>query len=235
MKPSWIKTAKLQANGSHPFKNNLPFNFSPDKKVLKKHLSPDSGNGHCNGNGSLLRALRENKGLSQRELAEKCGIPRTSLQRLEEMSQRAITLGELELLSKGLDLKVEELFHRFNGFEKNGFVRLNEKSPCFVLNYGEGIEYASDLHKPEDCFIGTLTLAPQKTITKEDAPRGELVFFEVRRGLLTMTQAGKARVFKPGERFYLKEPQPYELYNPHQFEKLVVTLITLPSFIHSLP
>lgn len=216
---------RKSGNGFTPERHSPAPNFNLDK---------DSLNGDSNGNGSFLRQLRKEKGLSQRDLAERCGIPRTSLQRMEEMPWQAITWGELELLSKGLGLKAEEIFHRFNGFGKNGLVRLDEKNPCFILNFGEGIQYASDLHHPQECFIGTLTLSPQKTLPKEDTPRGGLIYFKIQQGLFTITQAGKTHVFKPGERFYLKEPQPYELYNPHQFEKLVASLVTLPSFIKTL-
>jgi transcriptional regulator with XRE-family HTH domain len=59
--------------------------------------------------GSKIRRLRENKGFSQEEMAEKLKISRSAYSRIESGETNS-WVNHIEKLSKELDIKPEELF-----------------------------------------------------------------------------------------------------------------------------
>ncbi len=218
-----------QTNCRKPKCLSEPKNSYPLKEIIQNQVSSSKGDSHSSG--SFLKDLRLAKSLSQRALAKKLGIPRTNLQRLEETPLQMLPLGILEQFSNGIGVKMEDLLHSFNGFGKEGLMRSNLKNPFFSFQYKEGVEFASFLKTPEACFIGSLTLKPQKTLLKEEAPHGKFLFYLVLEGMVLATVSSKECLFKAGEFFTMDESSPYELYNPHQFEKLVALLFCFPSFI----
>ena len=83
----------------------------------------------------------------------------------------------------------------------------------------------------DQCFIGTLKLDPQKSLTREQMPKGQLVYWLVLKGSLQVSVFSKDYLFKEGECFYFEEQAEYEIYNPHQFRNAEAALFTLPSFM----
>lgn len=185
-----------------------------------------------NGNGSILRKLREEKGLSQRELAKKLGICKSSLVYFERKAFEDMTVRELKRLSKVFEFNFEELMLS-NGSKKPAITRFSLEKPSFTLDYGEGVRINSHLEKPAAIFAGTLALGPYKTFPKEKAPRGDIVFYLILEGTLTVKSGSEECVLKEGETLALQHPPPYELYNPHQFKEVVAFFSTIPSFIQS--
>ena len=184
---------------------------------------------------SLLSGLRREKDLSQRALAWKMGISRAHLQRLENKPGDRLSLGELELLAKGLGMKAEELIGRFVG-SRNGreiFSRASVEKPFFAMDVEAAAQIASYLKHSEDCFIGNLALAPQKSLSRDQIPQGKFLFYFVLQGRLLLTLFGKEYFFKEGECFSLEGGYPYDFYNPHQFQKMNALLFSLPAFIRT--
>jgi len=58
--------------------------------------------------GKAVRVFRENQGLSQEELAPKCGLHRTYISEIER-GQKAVTLRTLRLLAQALQVEPERL------------------------------------------------------------------------------------------------------------------------------
>ncbi|MDH4188249.1 MAG: helix-turn-helix domain-containing protein [Nitrospira sp.] len=58
-----------------------------------------------------IKAFRSQKGLSQEDLAEICGLHRTYIGSVERQ-ERNVTLSTLEVLSAALGISVPELFTR---------------------------------------------------------------------------------------------------------------------------
>ena len=61
--------------------------------------------------GNNIRILRKNRGLSQEELPEQCGLHRTYVGAIER-GERNITLGTLEKFAKALNVRPEALLVR---------------------------------------------------------------------------------------------------------------------------
>ena len=57
-----------------------------------------------------LKEIRENKGLSQEELAEKSEVSRTTISELETEKKEVTTNITLEKIANALDLKVSDIF-----------------------------------------------------------------------------------------------------------------------------
>ena len=206
------------------------------KQKCKKACSEAPPNGNY-GNGheeSYFKTLREEKKLSQRELAVKIGISRTHLQRLESKPVKRLSLGEVELFSQGLGLKIQELVQRFGFVDRPDFMtRACLKNPFFVIDFTPGVQFASHVSRPEDCITGTLTMAPQKSLAKEQAPRSEFLYYLVLEGTLLLTVFSKEYLFKTGEFFWIGSNCFYELYNPHQFQNMLAVVCSRPSFFRT--
>ncbi len=68
--------------------------------------------------GQAIRAQREQLGLSQEKLAEKCGFDRTYISMLER-GKRNPSLINLLKLAKGLNTSVSKLTEIYNGSNSN--------------------------------------------------------------------------------------------------------------------
>ena len=183
-----------------------------------------------NGHKSLLRTLREEKKISQRRLAGKLGIDRNKLARLENRAWQKISLEDLEGLSRGLGMRPEELYFRFNGTERHALTRASESNPIYTFEFRESIKLFSLIRKREDCFIGIIEIPPQKTLAGDEIPQGNLMFGFVMEGKVLMTLPGKEILFGTGECFSMDGRAPYELYTSHQFKPARLMIVTLPAF-----
>ena len=118
-----------------------------------------------------LRELYLKKGLSQRTLAQKMGVSRSRIQRLEHKTLEHIYGFELHRLSKILQLSMDELIcHlQYKGKGTDEIIRSSPHRPfeSFICNKGQ---YAWHCPQNTDCFIGSLTLVPHQTLSRRDTP-----------------------------------------------------------------
>lgn len=204
--------------------------YYPPTKIINKNLPKLISN----GKNHHVRTLRQEKGLSLSELADKMSFTKSSLQRLENKSWTKLSISELETLAKAFDTSCEELLYRFkfNSAESNeDGTRLSHKDPFFVSEILEGIRIETYVRRPREFFIGTLIIPAQKTLLADRAPKGDFIFYGVLKGDLLLTLPEKSYVLRSGSRFSLDGGMPYELYNSHQFREAVLMLHTAPSFI----
>ena len=173
---------------------------------------------------SFLSLLREERELSQRNFARLLGIPRSYLQRLESKPWEDLCLKELQLLAKGLGMKIEQLIHLYHTKESgNGILsRCSLAEPFSVIDCVEGIKLASLLRDTQSCFVGSLSLEARKGLSKDQTPQGPFLFCLVLEGILVVNVYSKEHVFKEKECFAIADAHPYELYNPHQIRRAVL-------------
>lgn len=183
---------------------------------------------------SPLKLLRSQRGMSQKQLAEKIGMERTRLVRLEQKPWGEISLSDLEMISGALGLRIHEILTKFSGIEQESLTnRTQLNTPHFKIDSGKGYRFGSVLQKPEVCFIGTLQIDPQKTLPAVEAPKAPFLYYLVLEGDLLVTMSGRECRIKQYESFTLDGTRMYEFYNPHQFKETVVLLFSLPAFIQS--
>ena len=62
--------------------------------------------------GNKVKALRAEKGISQEELAYRCGLHRTYIGMIER-AEKNISLKNIQKIAKGLEISIEDLFMKF--------------------------------------------------------------------------------------------------------------------------
>jgi transcriptional regulator with XRE-family HTH domain len=75
--------------------------------------------------GERIRTVRKNKKLTRGELEKRCGIPKSSISRIEN-GHSAASIVQLEELAKGLEVPLHELFYD----PAKGTPRLENLSAC---------------------------------------------------------------------------------------------------------
>ena len=178
---------------------------------------------------SALAILRRQKGLSLRRMAQKVGIEKTRLLRLEKRSPDEISLGDLQKVALGLDLKPEDLFRYLRGSSQQGMVRSDRKSPFFVVEKGRGVRWASFTRRASSYFVGSLNLAPKASVSSSELPQGAFLFCMVLEGELLVSLGPQEYFFKAHDFFYLQEQLQGEFYNPHQLNPMTAFYLAFPS------
>lgn len=182
------------------------------------------------GPGSFLQGLREGRGLSQRALAEKSGISRTRLRRLEGPEFHLATYGELLGLSEALGVGISELFQRESASPSTRVHFGKAGEQAFQLNtLRQGCRILS-LHPPRpELFTGKLFVLPKRYLPPAILPRVRTVFIQMLLGALKVEVAGEAYSLEPGDHLIFPGLAPYTLENPY-LREAVAFLVTTPGF-----
>jgi len=182
-------------------------------------------------NNSLLRAFLEERQLSQRGLAEKCGISRGRLQRLENGQFETATYQELKQIAQALGISVQEIFRVPvpEGPPNGVHLRRHGEDALQYEGRGGGHRIFSLMSPREDFFIGKLFLSPQNRIPADETPRARTVFLQALIGTLHVELNGKTYQVQEGDRLVFDGPTPYVLINPSLREQISL-LITSPAF-----
>ncbi len=186
------------------------------------------------GRLSPIKILRSQKGLSQKQLAEKIGMERTRLVRLEQKPWGELSLSDLEMISGAFGMRIYEMLARFSGANQDSLTdRTQLNMPHFKVDSGKGYRFGSVLEKPGTCFIGTLQIDPQKTLPAPETPKADFIYYLVLEGDLLVTVSGRECRLRQHESFTLDGTKMYEFYNPHQFKETNLLIFSLPAFIQS--
>lgn len=215
---------------SRPSAGVLPESLPP-QDVLTPHLPSKDSKPSSNGHKSLLRKLREDKGISQRKMAMRLGISRNQVNRLEQKSGKKVSLGEIEALAPAFNMRPDELFFRLFTSQRELFYRTHLTNPFFTFEPADGIRISSLIRQNPSCFIGRIQIPPKATLPKDRAPKGDIVFYCMEKGNLLISLLDRECVLKEGECFTLEGQAPYELYNSHSLYEAVAMIVTLPSFL----
>lgn len=178
---------------------------------------------------SLLQRVRIKSGLSQRHLAEKSGISRGRLRKLEGRNFEEITLRELGKISEALGKDLKELIERNRDFPRGASVGRAGEVP-FELNVANaGCRIASLTFPRAGFFIGKLFLGGRKVLGGEDAPRATAIFIQVLLGAFKLETGEDLFELKEGDRLLFPGNSSYVIRNPFTRES-VGFFITIPAF-----
>jgi len=232
-----VKAVELepQSRPEEPFFFQNPFKQIPSYKKIKNdakkiYLKADPKENFLGK--SPLQALREKKGLSQKILADRLSMDRTRVVRLEKKTWKQLSLSDLALIAQAFDMNLHELMTYFSSFfPLNNFERASLHYPAFAVNSGDGVTFNSFFNKPDASFMGTLRVAPQRSLYPEKAPRAQIVFYSVLEGELVLILSSRQYVLKEFDCIRMDNTAYYELYNPHQLKEALALLFTVPSFV----
>lgn len=177
----------------------------------------------------ILKELRESRGISQRVLAEKSGISRGRLRRLEgELFQQA-TYEELRRISNALGVRLDELLQGAD-LEEEGLRIAKSGQIAFQVNApGAGYQITSFFPASPRLFTGKLFVGPRKRISEKQSPRAETLFLQMLLGSLRLSIRSRVCEIHEGDCILFQAETPYTIENPH-LRDAVALILSVPSF-----
>lgn len=178
---------------------------------------------------SPLRRIREKQGVSQRVLAEKCGISRGRLRRLEGREFDHVTYAELKRISGTLGVEPSEIFFRSERLSYDFYLGKKGEEASQWDAASVGYRIVSLVPARKDLFIGKLFVLPKKHLSAAHTPRAGTIFLEMVLGKFRLELAGESYEIEEGDRLLFHGDVPYTLENPLLRDSEAL-LFTLPAF-----
>lgn len=185
-------------------------------QVMKMKISP-------------IQGWREKQRISQRCLAEKAGISRGRLRRLEQEQFETATFGELKRISSALGIDIRDIFAHEGQVEPTHLGRAGQNA--FQLDAGgEGYKISSFLPARPDLFVGKLFLAAEKRMSFVQLQKRSVIFLQVFVGTVRVELEEGCYEIREGDHLLFRGDASYAIQNPLRREStaLVITLPGLP-------
>lgn len=174
----------------------------------------------------VLRFLRQEKGLSQRRLAEKTGISRGRLYRLEAGGFDTATYEELHRIAAVLEIGVEEIF-RSNGLSHGSASNGHGSRDLLQWREKQGKFRIALLLPPRpDLFVGKLILAAGESLSSVEIPATRTVFLQALMGPLRLVLDRKDQELGEGEHLSFSGYASYTILNPSVREQISLLIIS---------
>lgn len=177
--------------------------------------------------GGRLRALRAARGLSQRELARRVGVPNSTIS-LIESGRANPSVGALKRILDGLPIGLAEFFAFTPETERRFFFATEElveigKGKISYRQIGEAgagrlLQMLHETYQP-GADTGKVALSHQ----------GEEIGI-ILTGRLEVTVDGERKILGPGDAYAFASPLPHRFRNPGREPCTVVSACTPPSF-----
>ncbi|KIT17116.1 HTH-type transcriptional regulator PuuR [Jannaschia aquimarina] len=181
--------------------------------------------------GARLRALRTQHGLSQRELAERAGVPHGQVS-MVETGRSSPTVASLRKILSGLGLSMAEFFDTGPADPPSPFVpadRLRDLTPLLGRR-GAGritLRQAGDA-RAHGLQILHETYAPGadtgETMLEHRGAEGGVIT----RGRIELTVGEETRILRTGDAYLFDSRQPHRFRNPGPEEAEIVSACTPP-------
>ena len=174
-----------------------------------------------------LREVREEKGFSQRQLAETAGISRGRLRRLEDGGFETASVTELKRICDALGLGLEEFFRKQEGWKENPFLSHAGTASVCLESIKSGYRIVSLLPPCADLFFGKIFVLPRKTVISSENLHVKKILLVGLIGILRVEVEGEIYEVKAGDNLLFDGRAPYRIENPLLRES-VAFLITVP-------
>ncbi len=173
--------------------------------------------------GARLRALRETRGLSQRELARRSHMTNANLSMIEQ-GRVSPSVATLEKILQSIPLSFTEFF----AAEVEPPTVLQQQDFIYIRRGGCQYKILEPPPGSRDFYLAEQTLAPGAAAVGTWLERTGSVAGIVRDGDLTLWLESRCSVLHPGEGFR------FHLRRPHKFENcsdipVVLSLVVSPS------
>lgn len=178
---------------------------------------------------SPLQRIREERGVSQRLLAEKLGISRGRLRRLEGKEFEQVTYRELQRISQALGVGMEEIFLGSAPAASDFHLGRKGQSVFQWDSSSAGYKIISLLPARKDFFVGKLFLSAKKRIPAAHTPRAQTLFLEMVLGKFRLERGSEAYEIEEGDHLLFPGDIPYTIENP-LLRDSAAFLLTFPAF-----
>ncbi len=177
---------------------------------------------------SPLPRIREKQGMSQRVLAEKCGISRGRLRRLEGKEFDHITYAELRRISETLGVETGEIFFG-SGATYDFYLGRKGQSALQWDVPSVGYRVISFVPVQKNLFVGKLFVSAKKRLSSAHTPRAGTIFLQMLLGKFRIQMAGESYEIEEGDHLLFRGSVPYTIENPLLRDSEAL-LLTLPAF-----
>lgn len=185
-----------------------------DVHSLVLHESGVSQSSFCNNDslvGNRLRALRKQKGLSIRALAEKCGISVNTLSLIEN-DKTSPNVNTLKLLAEGLEIPIMSFFEEEKSDNELVYQRQGQRPQ---MRFGNGtLEKLGEGLPPLGAEPILVTLESIKENVQEISHAGR-EFIYCLEGSVMCVIAGQTYPLQPGDSILFNARAPHRWLNAH--------------------
>jgi len=186
---------------------------------------------------SPIRALRKKLGLSQDKLAQMIGKTRAFLLRLENKPWHRLSLGEIESISKAVNMTADEMIRVITDFRDEACINRvavnNNGKPggSFQIQFDHEVNCTSLLPHPDLQFVGIVEIGPKKSWFTPSLPEGNRQVYWVLEGILNVIMLGRETIIKTNEAFSTHAVQGFEFFNPDSLKSLKILVSTTPAIV----
>lgn len=185
----------------------------------------------ADGGENPLRAIREEKRLSQRDLAQASGISRGRLRGLENGRFDEATFGELKRMAGVLDVELRDFLLATGESGLLGPDLAKRGKIAFQMDLPQaGLRIISPHPPRPDLFSGKIIVSPKKRIPIQYLPRTQAVFLQGLLGRLRIKVRQVVYEIEEGDSLVFQGDDLYILENP-MLRDSIAHLVTLPSFL----
>lgn len=177
--------------------------------------------------GARLRAIRESRGLSQRELARRAGMTNGAISLIEQ-NKNSPSVASLKKVLDGIPMSLAEFFAFDQPPQDKVFFKANEllklsEGPISFRQVGTDLRGRSLQILHERYAPGADT---GKSMLRHDAEEGGIVS----RGRIEITVGDQSRILGPGDAYYFDSRLPHRFRNVGKEECEIISACTPPSF-----
>lgn len=183
---------------------------------------------------NLMESHRKKQGLSQTGMANRMGISRARLQRMEKKTFSDLTWEEWKLLRSVLgdewDVMTRMMMQRAS-LRQPEIQRYSLEKPAFKIVISPEVSLSVLADSSDQQFAGCFLIAPGAELPSSWLPRTDQVFWLVVEGQIQMTLPGASFLLKAGDRKSVNGYQCLSLKNSDSKNEAKCLLLTAPSFI----
>lgn len=168
--------------------------------------------------GQRIRLLREQRGLSLRALADKCGLSVNAISRIER-GENSPTVASLHLLARALDIPITEFFReasdRATVYVKRGHRLRAEHSGMGIESLGMGLR-----NQQLEPFL--VTLAPGAGGETDSITHAGQEFVYCLQGEIGYQIDAETYTLESGDSLLFEASQPHRFYNTSSATALIL-------------
>jgi len=176
---------------------------------------------------TVLGELRRRQTISQRTFAERSGISRGRLRRLEGGQFEQATLEEFKRMAFALGLEPAELLTATDSPHGGSLLSKAGETSFQIGEASTGLRIRSFFLPQRDIFAGKMFISSQCTVPSGKTPRCKLMFLQLLLGKLKVITSSQTQELREGDCLLFLSPIPYSLKNPLRREA-VTLLVTVP-------
>ncbi len=180
--------------------------------------------------GEIIRELRQKRGLTQTQLAERTGLDSRTITAIEKGRIINPSLLNLKKMAAVFQTTLHDLIGRAEAQLPNEFYVGSQKGE-FLLDYSKHrFRIVSYLPKNFPFFTGKLVLESKGKLDPSIIKFRGSVFLQIVLGRLEFTLQGKEMFLKEGQTCFFDGRLSYSLHNP-TLRETTAYLVTVPSFL----